>query len=554
MWSLVQHRRLQKGATSTGNHNTNSTSNNQNENNGDLVSRTTTGDAEKPDSSSGLHGSKKDNRVYIQTASDEDPLDPRNWPMLDRSKNIAILVYLIFVQAWAGAAESMANSTASSEEGHSKVAENLIVAMYLFGIGSGSLFAGPISESVGRNPTYLIPSFCFLFFVLGAALAPNFGGRLACRFFMGWFASATLTINGASVKDQFRSVKRAFVFPVLAWANVAGKRYLDGFYTDLPNRKADRSRSIAPMIAPVACGWIVQNSNLGWRWTEWITLIISGPAVLLAFCFLPETYLPLLLDWKAAGLRRATGDKRYVSHHAESGTFKERLKKGVTMPLKFFFTEPVIAVLGVYLILLYVLLFTFLSGFDYIFKDTYGLSTGMTGSCFGAIAAGATAFTLLAPGLYSAARHKTEHVRGASVSPEFRLWPAIVAGPLLPISLFWLGWGNYSSISIWCSLGACFLFGAVTIAIYVSSYEYITDSYGEHSAMALSSITFLRYMIAGGMVMASRPMYSGLGVHWTMTLLGCIAVILAPAPFVFWRLGPRIRKKSPYAENPDEKE
>jgi hypothetical protein len=207
------------------------------------------------------------------------------------------------------------------------------------------------------------------------------------------------------------------------------------------------------MIAPIASGWIAESPNLGWRWTEWITLIISAPAVVLAVLFLPETYLPVLLDWKAIGLRRATGDRRYVLEHAESNTFKTRIKKGLTMPPKFFLTEPVSAVLGIYLILLYVLLFTFLSGLDYLFKETYGLSTGKTGSCFGAIAAGATAFTLLAPGLYSWARNKTEHIRGASVTPEFRLWPAIVAGPLLPISLFWLGWRNYRSISICAAWG-----------------------------------------------------------------------------------------------------
>jgi hypothetical protein len=306
------------------------------------------------------------------------------------------------------------------------------------------------------------------------------------------------------------------------------------------------------MIAPIASGWIVEN--LGWRWTEWIALIISVPAFFLALFFLPETSLPILLDWKAAGLRRATGDSRHVSEHAESASFKERIQKGLTMPAKFFLTEPVVAVLGVYLTLLWVLLFTFLSGFEYIFKETYGLSTAITGSCFGAIASGATAFTLLAPGMYSWARRKTEHARGASVTPEFRLWPAIVAGPLLPISLFWLGWGNHSNISIWCSLGACFVFGAVMIAIYVSSYEYLIDSYGEHSASALSGIAFPRYMIAGGMVMAARPMYSGIGVHWTLSLLGCIAVILAPAPLIFWRLGPKLREKSPYAENAEGKE
>jgi DHA1 family multidrug resistance protein-like MFS transporter len=44
-----------------------------------------------------------------------------------------------------------------------------------------------------------------------------------CRFFVGLCCSATLAINGGSVRDQFRPVKRSFVFPVIAWVNVAGE-------------------------------------------------------------------------------------------------------------------------------------------------------------------------------------------------------------------------------------------------------------------------------------------------------------------------------------------
>jgi DHA1 family multidrug resistance protein-like MFS transporter len=306
------------------------------------------------------------------------------------------------------------------------------------------------------------------------------------------------------------------------------------------------------VIAPIAGGWIVDNTRLGWRWTEWVTLIISGAAFVIALLFLPETYLPLLLDWKAKHLRRVTGDERYISEHAEAASFTTKLRQVLPLPVKFWAKEPVISVLGSYLVLLYVLLFTFLSGFDYIFEETYGFSTGQTGSCFGAIAAGATAFTCLAPGLYSWARSKTEHVKGSPIEPEFRLWAAIVTAPLLPVALFWLGWGDDPTISYWSSLGACFVFGVVLIAIYVSSYEYIVDSYGDHSAIGLASITMVRYLIAGGMVMAARPMYEGIGVHWTMTLLGCIAAILTPAPLIFWKLGHRLRSKSPYAKSPGE--
>lgn len=97
--------------------------------------------------------------------------------------------------------------------------------MYLLGIGVGCLVAGPLSETKGRNPVYLVATFCYLFFVLGCALTKTFGGQIACRFFTGFYASGTLGINGASVRDQFRPVKRSFVFPVIAWANVACKAF-----------------------------------------------------------------------------------------------------------------------------------------------------------------------------------------------------------------------------------------------------------------------------------------------------------------------------------------
>jgi DHA1 family multidrug resistance protein-like MFS transporter len=308
----------------------------------------------------------------------------------------------------------------------------------------------------------------------------------------------------------------------------------------------------APAIAPIVGGWIVSDPKLSWRSTEWFTLIISGFTFLVALLFLPETYLPVLLDWKAKHLRQVTGDKRYISDHQMKASFFKRMKQVLPLPIKFFATEPVIAVLGSYLVLLYSLLFSFLSGFTFIFKDTYNLSDGLTGTCFASIALGATAFTLLAPGFYSLARRKTEQQRGSPIKPEFRLWPAILTAPLLPIALFWLGWTNYASIPIWSGLGACFVFGVVLIAIYVSSYEYIIDSYGEHAAVALASITMVRYAIAGGIVMAARPMYQGIGVHWTMTLLAIIAFILAPAPLLFWKYGSRLRKKSKYAKGDGE--
>ncbi|KAJ4117602.1 hypothetical protein NW768_010969 [Fusarium equiseti] len=458
MWSFVQRRQIAKQIQSECQHSPSS------------VERRTYKSRNSLPLSSDDQVSRKDSpndeAFNVRSTGEDDPLNPKNWPLTTRSRNIFIICFLVFTQCWSGAADSIGNDMASKDLHVSQVAENVSTAVFLFGVGTGALFAGPLSETVGRNPTYL----------------------------------------------------------VVAWANVA-----------------------APVIAPVASGWIVENEDLGWRWTNWVTLIISTVAFLVAFFFLPETHFPLLLAWKARELRLVTNDRRYISDYEQKPSLWKQLRKTLPLPATFFRSEPVIIVLGLYLVLLYVLLFSFLSGFDYIFKETYSLSRGYQGSCFAAIAAGATAFALCGPALYEWSRVHTERVRGASIEPEFRLWPAIVTAPFLPISLFWLGWTNYARLPIWSGLGACFLFGIVLMAIYVGSYEYITDSYGKHSAIALASITMPRYLIAGGMVMAARPMYEGIGVHWTMTLLGCIAVLLTPAPLLFWKYGAMLRERSPYA-------
>ena len=280
-----------------------------------------------------------------------------------------------------------------------------------------------------------------------------------------------------------------------------------------------------------------------------MTLIISAVAWVMALLFLPETYLPVLLDWKSRQLRHGTGDKRYASDHSTSSLF-QRVKGILPLPIIFFSTEPVIAVLGAYLTLLYSIMFTFLSGFDYIFQRLYDLSTGQTGSCFGAIAVGATIATFAAPALYAWTRQKTKYRTWRYTTPRIPPLAGNYCRSLFANRIILAGVDKLSDHldMVWplCVRS----FRLVLMSIYISSYEYIIDSYGEHAASALASITMVRYIVAGGMVMASRPMYEGIGVHWTMTILGCLSVLLAPMPLVFKSYGAQLRERSRYADSP----
>ena len=65
--------------------------------------------------------------------------------------------------------------------------------------------------------------------------------------------------------------------------------------------------------------------------------------------------------------------------------------------------------------------------------------------------------------------------------------------------------------------------------------------------LKLWAMTVSRYLAAGGMTVAGIPFYKNMGVHWTLTILGCISAIMVPVPYVFYRYGPVIRGWSRYA-------
>lgn len=106
------------------------------------------------------------------------------------------------------------------------------------------------------------------------------------------------------------------------------------------------------------------------------------------------------------------------------------------------------------------------------------------------------------------------------------------------------GWTNYPNISPWSDIGAAVLFGVGLLGIWLSFYAYVIDSYEKYAASGLASVTMLRYAIAGIMVPVALPMYENLGVHWTLSLMGFMSLVLCPVPFVFYRYGAAIRGRS----------
>ena len=120
--------------------------------------------------------------------------------------------------------------------------------------------------------------------------------------------------------------------------------------------------------------------------------------MLLVVLFQSETYPPVLLGWKAKKLRQLTGDERYqAAIEIRNVAFTKRLKHALYRPFLLTTTEPIVALLALYLAVIYVMLVTFLNGRTLIFTKTYGFSASITGLSFIEIASGLCLTMLLVP-------------------------------------------------------------------------------------------------------------------------------------------------------------
>lgn len=311
---------------------------------------------------------------------------------------------------------------------------------------------------------------------------------------------------------------------------------------------------MGPVLGPVFGGYIGAVTKHSWRWTEWTDLGAASVVFVLILLTQRETFVPIFLEWKAKQLRIITGDSRFLTEASlKPPSIWSRLKRMVCRPFQVTATEPILILLTLWLTLVWVIMFTFLSGYKYIFGrkgNIHNTSQGITGLCFAGIAVGLLLSSATVPLISLKLRrdqHKARHQGHDGLLPESRLWYGLISAPAVPVALFWMAWTDSQTISIWSPLAASVLLGYGLLGVFTSSYEYIIHAYGNFSGPALSFNTFTRYVVAGIMVEVAPTMWRNPGVRFTLTTLGCISAVLVPVPYIFFYYGSRIRARSQYA-------
>ncbi|KAL2051518.1 hypothetical protein ABVK25_008180 [Lepraria finkii] len=455
----------------------------------------------------------------------DDPLHPQNWPMRKKILLAVILGYTTLTAAFASSIFSAATAAVAKQFGVSTEVGILGLSLYVLGFATGPLLWAPLSELRGRKLPLMIAMFGFSIFSIGSAVGKDLQTVLICRFFGGVFASCPLAVVAAVFSDMFNARTRGLAITVFSMTVFTG-----------------------PLLAPFIGGFTIMNPHLGWRWTEYIAAIMGFLALGLNLFFLEETYPPIVLVQKASELRRRTLNWGIHAKQEEIEVdFRELVTKNFSRPLRLLVTEPIVLLLSIYMAFIYGLLYLFLTAYPIVFQQTHHFNPGVGGlPYFGMV------FGMLLAGAYIAYTQGDYNKKLAANNdvtiPEWRLPPAIIGGVSFTCGLFWFGWSGYKEDIHWIvpTLSGL-LTGFGLLSIFLQSLNYLVDAYLMFAASAIAANTFLRSLAGAVFPLFSMYMFSALGVNWAGTLLGFVALVLAPIPFIFWKYGAKIRQRSKFA-------
>ncbi|CAK4032952.1 MFS multidrug transporter [Lecanosticta acicola] len=453
----------------------------------------------------------------------DDKQNPYNWTPVRKWGIATSMGLMTFVVTFASSVFSAATDVTAQQFGVSSEVMILAVALFVLGFAFGPIVWGPLSELYGRKLPLFAGYIVFAIFTIPVAVAQNLQTIMVCRFFGGFFASAPLATVGGSLADFFDPVNRGVAMAIFCAATFIG-----------------------PTLGPILGGFITM-SYLGWRWTQWIQLIMAVLMGTIGFFVIPETYAPVLLQRKAKKLRYQT---RNWAIHApldeKEVDFQEIADKYLLRPFKMLVMEPILVLVTLYMSLIYGIIYGFFEVFPISFQEERGWNLGVGALPFLGILIG-----VLCGCIIISVITKTRFARimreTQTVIPEERLIPMIIGGGLLPIGLFWFAWTSYPTISPWPQIIACVPAGAGLMMIFLQGLNYIIDVYKINANSAIAANTFFRSWVGAGFPMFATPMFHNLGVPWAMSLLAFLCVALFPVPILFFIYGEKIRKMSKYS-------
>jgi DHA1 family multidrug resistance protein-like MFS transporter len=452
--------------------------------------------------------------------------NPKNWSAA-RHWYITVVAVLLVVNATFASSSPSGCLVGIAHHFHvSEEAAGLVITLFLLGYCAGPLVFAPLSEFYGRRWVFYVTFTLYLAFNFLCAFANNFGALLVGRFLTGTFASAPLSNSPGVLADIWDPIERGNAMAVFAMMTFVG-----------------------PALGPVVSGFL--ELKMDWRWNFYVLLWLAGITEVLMFT-IPETLPPVVLINKARRIRAAKiPGFEDVKTQAENDNRKLSaiFKVALTRPWKIL-VDPISLLVAIYLSVVYTLLYMLFTIYPIVFQQKRGWNSGvgelpLIGTVVGAVLGGSIIFAV-------SARDKKRMLEGYKGRAEDRLPVAMFGGCLFAVTMFWFAWtAEFNSVHwIVPTIAGTFLATSILL-IFVAYLNYLTDTYLMYTASAMAANTICRSACGAAAPLFTRYMFNALGVGGGGSLIGGVAVLLAPIPFIFYRYGEPIRKRSKFAPTPE---
>ncbi|CZR58586.1 related to multidrug resistant protein [Phialocephala subalpina] len=452
-----------------------------------------------------------------------DPGMALNWPARKKWTTILILATLTLLTPFASSMFAPSVSMVMQEfHSDNETIGTLVVSIYLLGYAFGPLFIAPLSEMYGRLPVYHSCMTLFILFNVACAKSTNFPMLIVFRVLTGTAGAGPLTLGPGSIADMYRQEERGKIMAIWTLPILLG-----------------------PTIGPIAGGYL--SESLGWRWDFWFLIIVTGTVFIISILFLRETSPLILLERRAARLRKSTGNISLKSALKSPLSPRQNFRTSIIRPTKMLIFSPIILGLSVLTAVIYGVIYLLFTTMSSVFEENFGIPTENVGLVYLGIGIGqilgVTIFGFVSD------RILRRLSKGGEMKPEYRLPPLLFGVGMTGAGLLWYGWSaQYANAWIVPILGQVVI-GAGVITCFMPVSAYLVDGFTQYAASANAANTVLRSLGGALLPLAGPKMYAALGLGGGNTLL--VGIVLACVPLVlgFIRYGERIRTSERFRLN-----
>lgn len=376
---------------------------------------------------------------------------------------------------------------------------------------------------------------------------------LVARFFTGVGSSTYSTLVGGVISDIYRPWERNVPMAIFSAGALAGIG-----------------------LGPLVCGFIGEFST--WRWVFWHQVIANAVLVGCFMCFVPETRESILLRRECDRLNKwaqelERGDLvcfdvsqvenrghqivrtvRWTIGDAEEGgadlnvNIASLIAISLSRPFVMLYREPIVTYLSLWATFSWSVLYIALAVIPLMFADVYGFSLSEANAVFAAACVGAViaAVACIVQDRWLDRRRPMNETQ--SQPPENRLYFTCIESFLLPAGLFMFGWTARADLHWALPAIAIGIATAGIFTIYLSVFNYLSDSYRSFASSALAAQSACRNIVGGVLPLVTTQLYTGLGYGPGSSLLGGIAVLLCMGSWVLVLYGEPLRSRSPFAQ------